>query len=110
MTIKFYVAASWEDRHIAESMANEIKRKYGWENTSIWWTHEDRNKKLMYAVEDVDNVRECDVLFVYNGELKTAGKFIEIGIALGLKKPVFLFGKPLTTIFGELIIYKGEKF
>lgn len=110
MTIKFFVAASWEDKKIAEGFANEITKKYNWENVSIWWTHADRNKKLQYAMEDLENLKKADVLFVYNGELKTAGKLIEIGIALGLGKPIFLYGNELTTVYNEIIIYKGEKF
>ena len=108
--IKFFVASSWEDRHIAMQMANDITRIYRWKNVSTWWLHADRNQKLRYAVEDLFNLKRADVLFVYNGELKTAGKLIEIGIALALKIPVFLYGNKLTTVYEHLIIYKGEKF
>jgi nucleoside 2-deoxyribosyltransferase len=106
----FYVAASWEDRDIARQMAREIMLKFKWENTSVWWLHEDRDKKLMYAIEDVENIRRSDVIFLYNGDKCTAGKFFEIGMAVALKKPVFVYGKELTTVFGDLVKYKGEKF
>jgi hypothetical protein len=108
--INFFVASSWEDRDIARRMALQISQKYGWKNVSTWWLHEDRGKKLQYAVEDITNLRKADMLFVYNGEHKTAGKFIEIGIALELRIPVFIYGNKLTTVYENLVVYKGEKF
>jgi len=110
MAIKFFVASSWEDRQIAQEMARDVSIKYNWVNVSEWWKHEDRSKKLQYAVEDLANLKQADVLFVYNGEKKTAGKYVEMGIALALNKPVFLYGNKLTTVYNELVIYKGEKF
>ena len=108
--IKFFVAASWEDKEIAKDMAIDISMKFLWENVSTWWTHADRNKKLKYAMEDLENLKRADVLFVYNGEKKTSGKLIEIGIALGLGKKVFLYGNKLSTVYDEILIYKGRKF
>jgi len=107
--IKFFVAASWFDKDKASDMAYIISMRYGWQCTSYWWKHEDPKHRLSYAIEDLKNLREADYLFVYNGEHKTTGKLIEIGVALGLGIPVFVYGNKISGVYSELIIYKGEK-
>lgn len=107
--IKFFIAGSWEDRIICRDFAEElINDNKNWICTTNWWEHGDKNKSLQYAIEDLENLKSSDILIVYNSDKKTTGKLIEIGIALGLKIPVFIYGNNITGIYKELIKYKGQ--
>lgn len=108
-TIKFFVAGSWEDRAICKKLAKTIEEKFNWICNTDWWTHEGREKRIKYAIEDLENLKDSDVFFLYNGDKKTSGKLIEVGIGLCQKIPVYVYGNKLTTVYDELVIYKGKK-
>jgi hypothetical protein len=104
--VKFFIAASWEDKNSAEFYARKIKEKYGWECTTEWWLHKE-NQPFLSAIEDLAAIRNSDILFVFNSGKKSEGKNIEIGYALALGIPVYIFGYNLTTIYRKVINYMG---
>ena len=77
----------------------------GWKIISTWhevesgstfkptkeFTHAERQA---IAKRDLDEVEECDALFLVAGDEKySGGKFVEVGYALGLGKKVFVIGR-----------------
>lgn len=104
----FFIASSWEDRKIANSLSKKFILDFGWRCNTTWWFHVNEGKGLHYALEDMDNVKKADLLIVYNSGKKTTGKLIEIGMALALDKRVFIYGKPITGVYSNLVKYMGE--
>lgn len=108
--VRFYIAASYDDKEIAKKIALYFEDKYGWICTCYWWTHIKVNEfdRLSFAAEDLKSVKDSDLFFMYNSEKKTGGKMVEMGIALAIGIPVYIIGKKITTVFGELTNYLGE--
>lgn len=96
--MKVYVAS--HDRWAASYVASVLSNK-GHEIVSRWHSKEflptsehtalERNA---IAMEDVEDVRACDVLVLVSGPDKySGGKFVEAGIALGLFRRVVVIGR-----------------
>lgn len=103
---RVYVSSSWEDKEVAHSIAILFMRM-GYDITCEWWNHSGKNR-LMYGIEDKIGVEDCDLFIFYNGEHKTTSKFVELGIAIGLGKPVRIYGNPISGVFGSNIMYCGK--
>ena len=55
-----------------------------------WTWHAEEGKSLEYASEDLMGVIGCDV-FVFIDGIRSTGKFVELGIALGIDKPIIIY-------------------
>lgn len=49
--------------------------------------------------EDIKAIKECELFVLYNGERKSGGKYIELGIAIAFNKPVVIYGNNITSIY-----------
>lgn len=95
--MKVYVASKWEKRSIARRIMDRIE-KSGHEIACDWTVH-DGHERERYAIEDINGVRACDILFAYmDGDECYKGVMCEIGAAIALNKPVVVFGGT-TSIF-----------
>lgn len=96
--MRIYISASMEDEERVIQIANYLKAM-GHTITREWWNFKDSNLKHEYAYHDLTAIQDCDFFIFYNSEIKTTGKYVEFGIALGLNKPIISLGKELTTVF-----------
>lgn len=69
--------------------------------TCDWTGHVHPDKSKVYALEDLEGIRACDVLVAYMPDPNVfyKGAWIEVGMALGLDKKVIIIGKDVTTVF-----------
>lgn len=92
--MKIYVAGKWEDRQrishimrILEGMGEEI---------TCDWTHheyEDESYPDQYAVDDAEGVKGADLYIgVFLDDYQYRGALVEMGIALGVGIPIWLYG------------------
>ena len=108
--MKIYIAAPWVWRFEAIQQAQAFEAA-GHRITSRWFTHEgdpidntggklDPKEVRRQALEDLDDVRESDLVVVLNFE-RSEGKAVETGFALAHKIPVIQVG-PRGSIFACL--------
>jgi len=92
--MKLYVAGKWEDRsrvaeimRILEGMGNEI---------TCDWTHHkysDEAYPQQYCADDVKGVKDAELYIgIFVADYHYRGALVEMGIALGVGIPVWLFG------------------
>lgn len=99
-----------EDEKEIKKMANLCKIG-GNIITREWWKHTNMEFKEKYARRDMKAIIRCDLFIFYNSKTKTSGKYVELGMAIALNKPVHIYGKPLTTIFRHNFTeYKGKNY
>jgi len=99
-----YISGSLEDEKEIINIANFLKSK-GFIITREWWNHKDKNLKSHYAAEDLIAINKCDLFIIYDSDTKTSGKYIELGIAIGLNKTIINLGKKLTSVFNVFAPY-----
>jgi nucleoside 2-deoxyribosyltransferase len=95
--VKIYIAG--HDQEEAKSLA-AVCVSAGHEVTSRWLGKEFKGtdkhtveERQAIAVEDEQDVRSADTLVLISCERRVpGGKFIEVGIALGERKPVYVLG------------------
>jgi len=97
--MKFYVAGKWEEREQVRQLQDELRR-LGHTITVDWTWHEfeDGGYPVQYAQEDVFGAATCDAYvgrFVNPNSYK--GALVEMGVALGLGKKVFVIGHAIDT-------------
>ena len=108
--LRIYIAAPWVRRFEAIEQAQVLKEA-GHRITSRWFEHEgdpvdntggklDPVEVRRQALEDLDDVRESDVVVVLNFE-RSEGKAVETGYALAHHIPVVQVG-PRGSIFACL--------
>lgn len=100
--MKIFVSASWQDKEIAKELMDALE-KHGHEITERWYTHLEKEKYKSFAEEDVEGVKKCDTYIMYNGGVTTAGKYVEMGIAIAWKKRIITVGRKLTTVFRAFV-------
>jgi len=120
--LKIYCAGKWKEREQVKKVMEMFEAR-GHTITCDWTKHIAPERDIQvgnhgiktYAEEDLEGVRECDVLVAYmsNPDIFYKGAWIEIGIALGLGKKVIIIGKDVTTVFLGLpnivvVSYKEE--
>ena len=97
--MKIYISS--HDQIKAQKLAGILKKE-GHEIISSWvWleflpTEKIRtdSEKASIASRDVSEVQLCDALYHIAGpDRYPGGKFVEVGVALGLGKPVFCVGR-----------------
>lgn len=97
--MKVYIAAS--NRELARGWAKHLEAE-GYTITSRWlydgqWKPPDYDDagRCRGALDDHEDVKDCDVLILQEGDYRTChgGKYVEMGIALALDKPCFVIGE-----------------
>lgn len=85
-------AACFVAREIAQ-MGHEIVS--GWHDTPFLPTDKHtENERQNIAIQDANDVARCDALVLVAGPDKySGGKFVEMGIAIGLGKKSFVVGR-----------------
>jgi len=110
--MRFYVATKFENLNEARLFMEALKY-WGHEITHDWTVHEteDGHSRREHAVLDIDGVIKADALvLVWYPDMR--GAFVEMGVALGLNKSVYLIGWPRDdTIFYDhpLVIRCGDQ-
>jgi nucleoside 2-deoxyribosyltransferase len=92
--MKVYVAGKWEDKQRCKSIMNTFEAN-GISVTCDWTDHkyEDEGYPELYCHDDVNGVKEADfIVCVFVDDLPYRGALVEMGIALGLGKPIFILG------------------
>lgn len=92
--MKIYVAGKWQDRENVRLVMENV-RELGHEITCDWTDHESVDKGLMeqYAISDCYGVFEADLLIlVAEYPYNYRGSLVEMGIAIGQRKPVWVVG------------------
>lgn len=93
---RVYLAAPWIDRAKMDERAKAFEDA-GFEISHKWWETEDDNatateeKMRKHAYLDYAGVKSADAVVVFN-TAKSEGKAVELGIALGLRRPVVMVG------------------
>ncbi len=90
--MKIYVAGKWKDRKRILGVMNKLK-VMGHEITCDWTKHTSHVNMWKHAVEDIEGVRNCDLLLAIMIEkYDYKGAWAEIGAALALDKRVVVVG------------------
>lgn len=100
MSMKLYIAGKWSEREEIKKIMEMFELR-GHIITVDWTNHIHSTKSKEYAIEDIQGVKDCDVLIAY---MKTPGIFykgcwVEIGAALALDKRVIIIGHEVSSVF-----------
>ena len=95
---RIYVAATFDDGVDVQFMCSRAAELL-LSQTVHWWEHEGPNVDEKFGRIDADGVKSADFFAMYHSGKRSAGKYIEMGIAIALGKPIFTFGEDLTTVF-----------
>ncbi len=106
--MRVYVASKYENAPaVSEAIARIIaighKITRDWTRHEQWdWDRPGVTERLArkYSYQDVEGVRQADVfiMLTYNG-LSMQGAYVELGVALGLGKLVYIVGERPRSIF-----------
>ncbi|RZT22744.1 MULTISPECIES: group-specific protein [Fictibacillus] len=90
--MKFYIASSFKNKELVQKISIDIRSQLGWKLTYDW-TQNERAESIEtlteIGVKEFAGVLESDVVIVILPGGK--GCHIEMGIALGSKKLLFLY-------------------
>ena len=92
--MKLYIAGKWEDRSRVSDIIR-ILRGIGFEITCDWTDHKysDEAYPQQYCMDDLEGVKNADLyLGIFVADYHYRGALVEMGIALGVGIPVWLFG------------------
>lgn len=111
--MKVYVAGKWKEVNSVREVMVMLKGM-GHEVTCDWTGHVSPLKSKQYALEDMEGVRNCDVLLALMPDPTTfyKGAWIEVGMALAFNKLVMIVGKEVNSVFlGHPMVgvYKNEE-
>ena len=97
--MRLYVAGKFEDHDECRMIMDRLEEQ-GHIITCDWTNHEysDKAYPTKYCQDDIKGVQDCDCL-IFNAfnERKYSGALVEMGIALGLDKPVLILGHGIDT-------------
>lgn len=95
MERSFYFAGAYGDIERHRKLAGAIEAHSGWPCTSHWLDagSEERNDDPEVAAEDRSDVERAAALVV-RGPSPRGGTWVEMGMAIALRKPVILLGSP----------------
>ena len=96
--MKFYVAGKWQDRRSIQRLQQALTVG-GHEITVDWTGHVNPKSQSVlqeWAIRDVEGVLDCDTYIgiFTNG---SNGALVELGVALGLGKRVWIIGNAIDT-------------
>lgn len=101
--MKLYLAHNWAAREYLKKEILPVLICAGHSTTSTWITTEqDSTKQAFNAEQDLADVREADALVHFSeqfGSTPGRGKYVELGYAVGIRKPVYVVGVGDETIF-----------
>ena len=104
--MKFYLAGPYNERANLAAAAETIENISGWHCTSRWLTGaHDEATPSKAAQEDVDDVREAQVLVIDAARTSTrGGMWVEFGIAVERRMPIVVICPPGSnlTVFAYL--------
>ena len=109
ITVKLYLASKYQNRVLVDTISVMLEDE-GHEVVSRWHSHpSDGKNHLENAQRDVEDIDKCDVFVllpwdgnandgVYTNESNaagspSAGRFVELGIALATEKSTVVFGE-----------------
>lgn len=96
-----YIAGRFEAAPRLRWYRDELLRE-GFRVSSSWLEEKPGSEPTEMAEKDLREVRECDLLILDTFDSDDrGGREVEFGIALGLKKPIWLVG-PVRNIFHNL--------
>lgn len=101
--MKIYLAHNFSARGYLKSEVIPRIEGMGHEVTAEWITddsHLSHDKQIESALADVRDIMDADALVLFTDQFSDRpgkGKFIELGIALGLDKKTFLCGGDLSS-------------
>ncbi len=98
--MKIYVAGKWsESKYVKKVMEMLVAR--GHTITVDWTGHVHPDKSKEYAIEDIQGVKDCDVLVacMWTSGVFYKGCWVEIGAALALDKKVVIIGHEVSSVF-----------
>jgi nucleoside 2-deoxyribosyltransferase len=106
--MKIYVASKWEEKdRVQELMA--LLREAGHEITYDWTQCGTYNRTQ--AIHDLRGVADADVFVgVFEKDVPYAGALVELGIALALGKPIYIFGDAPVLARCIFLEYPGIQF
>lgn len=94
--MKIYVAGKFEDRESIRALY-VILRQHKHTITLDWTNHdhpESDKEQEEWAIADIEGVKQCDILIaLFLRDYRYRGALIEVGVALGLGKPVIILGR-----------------
>jgi len=94
--MKFYLAMNYSDGgiEIAKKLAPELEKLTGDQCTSRWHhseAHEPPEFRKTVACTDVADIARADYVIIAPLTKTSRGSHVEMGLALGLDKPVYLY-------------------
>ena len=90
--MNYYLAARFSRQEEMRNYAKDLEN-LGHKITSRWINgHLDDTFGAKYAIEDLEDIIRADVLIYFNEEIKSSGRNIEFGYALGNKITIILIG------------------
>ena len=102
MIYQFYMAASWSTKDETRSLAYKVEKICGgdWECNSSWLYAPDQptyseQDLLEIAAEDLNDLERAEAFVMNLAPYMSVGKYTELGYAIALKKPIFLYGTEL---------------
>lgn len=93
---RVYLAGPWVDRAAMDARATVFENA-GFEISHKWWQTEDDNntatadKMKRHAYLDYAGIKSADAIVLFNTG-KSEGKAVELGIAIGLNRPIVMVG------------------
>lgn len=98
--MKIYVAGKWKEASYVQEVMDMLKLK-GHEITCDWTGHVHPEKSKEYAIEDLEGVKNCDIVFALMPDPTTfyKGAWIEIGMGLALNKKIIVVGEEVSSVF-----------
>lgn len=101
--MKLYLAHNWAAREYLNNEVLPVLLAAGHQTTSSWITKtQDPQEQAFNAEQDLEDVRQADALVHFSdqfGSTPGRGKYVELGYAVGIGKPVFVVGSGDETIF-----------
>lgn len=98
--MKVYVAGKWSESKKIKNIMDMLESR-GHVITLDWTSHIHPDKSREYAIEDIQAVRDCDVVIAYmpDQHIFYKGAWIEVGAALALNKQVVFIGINISGVF-----------
>ncbi len=101
--MQVFLSGSFRERDKIAEWMEKINAIEGMEIIYDWTKHAWDADRRKFAEENLMAIEACDFFVFDVGEQGSLGKSILLGVAIALKKEIFIIGKFPEIIFGELI-------